>query len=84
MKTLIISCWAVFAASAAMSAEGIFTLYRSSVVDPEMRIHVATFDASDGREYNAGNCQLAARLFLSQPGVKTLFWCEPGRFEKSE
>ena len=77
---LLASCFAQGAA-----AEGsVITLYRSSVVNPEFRNHVATFDAADGAEYNLGNCQLAARLFLAQPEVKTLFWCEPGRFKKSK
>ncbi|WP_323781574.1 hypothetical protein [Leisingera sp.] len=84
MKKVLL--WLVLSAfsSAAMAADGVFTLYRSSVVDPQMRIHVATFDTTEGGEYNAENCQLAARLFLSQPGVKTLFWCESGRFKLSE
>ena len=59
-----------------------FTLYRNSAVDPSMRLHVATFDAADGVDYNRGNCNLAADLFSRQPGVTTRFWCEPGRFRK--
>jgi len=59
-----------------------FTLYRNSVTDPSMRIHVATFDATEKEEYNRENCDTAAKLFGAQPGVKTKFWCEKGRFRK--
>lgn len=60
----------------------IFTLYRNSIIDENMRIHVATFDASEKEEYNRGNCEQAQLLFQNQPGVKTKFWCEKGRFKK--
>ena len=59
-----------------------YTLYRNSVTDESMRAHVATFDASDGHNYNMRNCQIAQELFQQQPGVKTKFWCEKGRFKK--
>lgn len=59
-----------------------YTLYRDSVLSPAMRIHVATFDASDGEGYNKENCQLAAQLFQNQPGISTKFWCEKGDFRK--
>lgn len=59
-----------------------FTLYRNSVTDETMRIHVATFNATDGEAYNRGNCEQAQLLFKAQPGVKTKFWCEKGRFKK--
>lgn len=67
--------------------EFVATLYRSSVVIESARIHVATFDA-DGKSggtsfaYNWENCLLAADLFQNQPGVKTRFWCEKGRYRK--
>jgi hypothetical protein len=59
-----------------------FTLYRNSVTDENMRIHVASFNASDGESYNRGNCEQAQLLFQAQPGVKTKFWCEKGVFKK--
>ena len=59
-----------------------FVLYRNSVADENMRIHVATFDASDGEAYNRDNCEQAQSLFQGQPGVKTKSWCEKGRFKK--
>ena len=61
---------------------GMFVLYRNSVTDENMRIHVATFDASDGEAYNRGNCEQAQSLFQAQSGVKTKFWCEKGRYRK--
>ena len=34
-----------------------FVLYRNSVTDENMRIHVASFDAAEGEQYNRGNCE---------------------------
>lgn len=59
-----------------------FTLYRNSALDEAARIHVASFDARDGEAYNRGNCEIAQSLFQQQPGAKTRFWCEKGRFRK--
>ena len=59
-----------------------YTLYRNSVVLENARLHVATFDAVDGEQYNSENCQAARDLFQQQPGVKTRFWCEKGRFRQ--
>lgn len=58
----------------------IYTLYRTSVTDVTMRLHVATFDAADGQAYNRDNCAQAQQLFAAQAGVKVTFWCESGRF----
>lgn len=59
-----------------------YTLYRNSVLDETMRLHVATFDSKDGEKYNQGNCDIAKDLFQKQDGVKTKFWCEKGAFKK--
>jgi hypothetical protein len=59
-----------------------FTLYRNSVLDENMRIHVASFNTTDGEAYNRGNCEQAQQLFQAQSGVKTKFWCEKGMFKK--
>ncbi len=59
----------------------VFTLYRASVLDPNMRIHIATFDAAESSQsYNQENCAIAARLFAQQPGVTVRYWCEKGAF----
>lgn len=57
-----------------------YTLYRSDTEDPAHRVHVATFDAENGQEYNRSNCSRAQQLFQAQPGGTTRFWCERGRF----
>jgi len=44
------------------------------------RLHVATFDAAGGGDYNRQNCGIAQELFQQQPGVKVRYWCEKGRF----
>ncbi|BAL23504.1 hypothetical protein [Azoarcus sp. KH32C] len=59
-----------------------FVLYRNSVTNQNMRIHVATFDAADGEAYNKENCDQAQELFQAQPGVATKFWCEKGTFRR--
>lgn len=61
-------------------AGGTYTLYRNSIIAGS-RVHVATFDTSEGEAYNAENCQSAARLFQAQPGIVTRFWCEKGRYK---
>lgn len=75
---------------------GAYTLYRSGVYVPAaevlrpglkseveaLRVHVATFDAGEGEEYNRENCQTAQQLFQSQPGVTVRYWCEKGRFRR--
>jgi hypothetical protein len=63
------------------------TLYRNSLTDPSMRIHIATFDSVDdkgavsenGLTYNGANCDIARGLFQSQGGVTVKFWCEQGK-----
>lgn len=60
----------------------VFTLYRASPLDPMMRIHVASFDSSDGTKYNSENCNVAAVLFQGQPGTTVKYWCEKGAYQK--
>jgi hypothetical protein len=67
--------------------DDIYTLYRSAVALPELRIHVATFDADDSKDpqfktYNQDNCLTAANLFQNQPNVTVRYWCEKGRYKK--
>jgi len=66
----------------ACGAESTYTLYRNSITDENMRLHVATFDSSDGDAYNRENCAVAQKLFQAQPAVKTRFWCEKGRYRR--
>jgi len=63
------------------------TLYRTSMVTKDARIHIATFNADKnsgggGFSYNWENCNVAAKLFQNQGGVKTRFWCEKGTYKK--
>lgn len=64
--------------------KSVYTLYRSSAVagGEKWRLHVATFDSSDGAQYNRDNCETAKSLFQSQPGVTVTYWCERGHFSK--
>jgi hypothetical protein len=79
MKKLLLFI-TVFIASCSQSDT--YTLYRNSVTDEKMRIHVASFNSSDGDNYNQGNCKIAQELFQKQDGAKTKFWCEKGSFKK--
>ena len=69
----------------------VFTLYRNVPSDETFRVHVATFDASGGKEIgsdyynwsNMKNCERAQQMFQTQPDWKDVkFWCEKGRFKK--
>ena len=64
--------------------DSVYTLYRSSALEngSSMRIHVASFDSSDGEDYNRENCAVGQNLFQSQGGVAVRFWCEKGRYRK--
>ena len=68
--------------SCSLIDDSTFTLYRSSVTDPLMRAHVASFDTDNKAAYNQENCDLARDLFQKQDGVKVKFWCEKGRYRK--
>ena len=63
----------------------IYTLHRNSPTvgttsGDDTRIHVATFDAAEDKDYNRDNCETARDLFASQPGVMVRYWCERGKF----
>lgn len=79
---LVSFCCASAAVAIEASESDVYTLYRNSLTDLNMRLHIATFDSADGGAYNRENCDLAAKLLQSQPGVKTKFWCEKGRYKK--
>ena len=65
----------------AVANETAATLYQNSVLNENMRYHIATFDTNQGEAYNWENCQIAAELFQNQPLVKTKFWCEKGNYK---
>lgn len=72
-----------FSLTACSNYDNIFTLYRNSPIEPNMRIHIATFDAkSEHAGYNRENCNIAQGLFSKQPGVSVRYWCERGRNEE--
>lgn len=72
----------VILAGCDMYSDDVYTLYRSSMTGPNMRIHVASFDSKDGDQYNRENCEITQDLFIKQPGVAVRYWCEKGRFKK--
>jgi hypothetical protein len=72
----------LLAACDAFTSKAVYSLYRSSVVGNVDRVHVASFDTSEGESYNRENCELAAKLFMAQPLIRTRFWCERGKANK--
>jgi len=70
------------AASRYLSESQAYTLYRDSPTGKDLRLHIATFDASESEDYNRENCIIASKLFPAQPGVTVRYWCEKGRYRK--
>jgi hypothetical protein len=64
------------------SEDQVYTLYRNSPIDKNMRIHMATFDADEKEAYNKENCEIGRDLFMDQAGVTAQYWCEKGGFKK--
>lgn len=82
MRLSVALCAALAAASCGRQSPETYTLVRSSVASHDLRIHVATFDAKEGRGYNRSNCEIVAQLMRAQDGVVVEYWCEPGRFSR--
>lgn len=74
--------WAFFGLCNKTDSSKVYTLYRSSALYQDMRIHVASFDVDDNAAYNNENCLDAAKLRKSQKGVIAKFWCEKGYYKK--
>jgi hypothetical protein len=83
---LIATALALLAACDDSKPKGVvYTLYRNSptvgtILGEDARIHVATFDAAEDKDYNRKNCEIARDLFAGQPGVQVRYWCERGKF----
>lgn len=85
MKPVLFLIAALLAASG-LQAEETWTLYRSELGQPWVRLHVATFDAYLDRPtagpagYNQQNCRLAAEVLRLRTGSAVRYWCEHGRY----
>jgi hypothetical protein len=84
---LIATALALLAACDDSKPKGVvIRLYRNSptVVETisgvDARIHVATFDAAEDKDYNKNDCEIARDLFASKAGVTVRYWCERGKF----
>lgn len=82
MYRILPIAFVLVAGTVACSTKDTYTLYRNSVTADSLRMHVATFNASETGDYNRGNCEQARELFQTQPGVRTRFWCEQGRYRR--
>jgi hypothetical protein len=85
-RTLMVGAMMVLLCGCSDKGGVVYTLYRSSptiggISGEKARVHVATFDAEAGGDYNQDNCEAARNLFANQPGVTVKYWCERGRFE---
>lgn len=78
----VVGCAALAVTTACAGGGSTYTLYRNGVANDSLRIHVATFDAKDGVEYNHDNCEQARELFQVQPSTRSRYWCEKGRFKE--
>ena len=62
-----------------------YTLYRNSPIGADMRLHVATFDSTEGDDdnaYNNENCKSVAKHFQETVTYNATFWCEKGQFKE--
>lgn len=87
MRLHMIMLAAVAVLSGCSDRDDVYTLYRTSSVQPDYRMHMATFDVKGGGSSNGENCRIAAELFTRNmfalnggrnPGTR--FWCETGHF----
>ena len=83
MKSVLAMVAASMLLTACGQMENIYTLYQATFMNPNMRKHVATFDATDGKDYNALNCRSTQYLYQKNAGVDAKFWCEHGPYRKS-
>jgi len=58
-------------------SSGSWSLYRHNAAAGPGGVRVADFDSPRGERFNARNCQDAADALGAQPGVQTIYWCEP-------
>ena len=78
-KTAVVvatSCLAL----AACQDDHVHTLYRTSPASPDLRIHIATFDADigNGEDYNESNCLTVQRYFARNPETRHRYRGEVG------
>lgn len=81
--TVIVIASIAMLTGCAGDSDDVYTLYRNGVsIAPNdlsrLRLHIASFDADDGADYNWENCETARQLFQTQPGVTVRYWCENG------
>ena len=64
--------------------KSVYTLYQGipTLDGGTMRIHVASFDAADGAEWNRKNCETVASLYKPVEVARVSHWCEPGWFKR--
>lgn len=69
----------ILAAPLAAQEADVYSLYRASEKDRLAAIHIATFEAEDGQEDNAGICWQVAEMLQARPEATLRYWCKPGR-----
>lgn len=81
-RTWMVVAVLLAAAVACGGSKDTYTLYRNGVANDTLRVHVATFNAKDGAEYNHDTCEQARELFQVQPSTTSRYWCEKGGFRE--
>jgi hypothetical protein len=79
---LLVLLLALQTCSQPAEAGNVYTLYRSSLANDSLRIHVASFNAAGGGTFNRDSCEYTRDLYQAQPGIKTRFWCEKGTYRE--
>lgn len=83
MRTFLVLCVSLVASLGCSQSDGnMYTRYRSSALNANQRIHVASFDADESEAYNQENCRIVLKQLLKRPEVTVTYWCEKGRFQE--
>lgn len=89
-KQILILSLVFFSLECAKEKKNVYTLYRSSAIDSNLRIHIATFDEEGADKpgfegTNRDQCDLTVKLYTemtARSGSTTKYWCEKDYFTK--
>lgn len=54
----------------------IYNLNVESKINPNLKIHIATFDSDEGENYRKASCNETAKLLQENSSGMNLFYCE--------
>ena len=85
LNSIILIIYTIQIVNANVLDDSVFTLYRNNNDNPFIRIHLATFDSSNGEQFNLWYCQKAVQYFqeaAKSRGSNERIWCEKGYFRE--